>query len=69
MRQGWSFTFVGTKKGVAAKVRDFHNHAVVHNAVGGLEAAVHLKVTGMEVRHALQRRRRSFRLWGIRDRY
>lgn len=41
------------QNGVATEVSDLHHHAVVENAVGGLEATVHLNVTGVEVRHAL----------------
>lgn len=49
------FTSARAKEGVAAKVSDLHHHAIVHHTVGGLEATVHLDVTGMEVGHALQR--------------
>lgn len=55
MRENCSFTFARTKKGVAAKVCDLHDHAIVHNTIGGLEATVHLDVTGVEIGHALQR--------------
>lgn len=50
-----SLAFSRTQKRVAAKVCDLHHHAIVHNAVGGLEATVHLNVTGVEVGHPLQR--------------
>lgn len=49
------YTSAGAKKGVTAKVCDFHHHAIVHHTVGGLEATMYLDVTGMEVGHALHR--------------
>lgn len=55
---GWGgvFTVFLAEKGVAAEVCDLHHHAVVHHAVGGLQAAVDLDVTGVEVGHALSTR-------------
>lgn len=44
------------QEGVAAEVCDLHHHAVVHHAVGGLQAAVDLDVTGVKVGHALHTR-------------
>lgn len=53
-RRDHDLTSAGTEERVATKVGDLHHHAVVHHTVGGLEATVHLDVTGVEVRHALQ---------------
>lgn len=52
--QDHQLTSAGTEERVATKVGDLHHHATVHDAVGGLEATVHLDVAGVEVRHALQ---------------
>lgn len=48
------FTFPGVEEAIAAKVCDLHHHAIVHHTVSGLEAPVHLEVTGVEVGHALK---------------
>lgn len=53
VKKDYAFTFAGTEKGGTAKVCDLHHHAIVYHTVGGLEATVHLDVTGMEVGHAL----------------
>lgn len=58
------FTSARVEKRVAAEICDLHHHAVVHHAVGGLEASVHLDGAGMEVGHALHRRiAQSSKLW------
>lgn len=48
-RQDRHLTSARTEERVATKVSDLHNHAIIHDTVGGLETAVHLDVTGVEV--------------------
>lgn len=53
-RQDRHLTSARTEERVATKVGDLHDHAIVHDTVGGLETTVHLDVAGVEVWHALQ---------------